>query len=191
MTDEQQSIEQLKREVNALLQKAQTIPNGLAELEQALAQATPKRATAATATRAAEATPVQLQEDDPAEEYQALKHHPKQPKVRKRPTPWTEEEEKFLIKLICERGPTWSEFEKEHSQRELIGRDQTALKDKARNIMRSIIDHGSEEEWLEKYPMWRGVTVGQARRGVHGYDGPPPPRNVKPLQSGYGDMLAD
>jgi len=57
--------------------------------------------------------------------------------------------------------------------------------------MRSIIDHGSEEEWLEKYPMWRGVTVGQARRGVHGYDGPPPPRNVKPLQPGYEDMLAD
>lgn len=170
-----------------MLQKAQSIPNGLNQIQQVLEKAAPARVIA-TATPTAEPTDAQDPDYDPAADYQALKHHPKQPKVRKRPTPWNEDEEKFLIKLICDRGPKWSEFERDYSHRELFGRNQTALKDKARNIMRGIIDHGSEEQWLAKYPMWAMVTVGAARRGVHAYEGRPPARDTQPR---YEEMLVD
>src|SRR2546423_6091932 len=110
-TDEQQVIEQLKREANALLRRAQSIPNGLNEIQQVLEKAGPAPVPA-TATPAAEPTDSPDPDYNPAAYYQALKHHPKVPKVRKRPTPWNEDEEKFLIKLICERGPKWSEFER-------------------------------------------------------------------------------
>jgi len=186
-TDEQQLIEQLKREADALLRKAQSIPNGLNEIQRVLKKVGPARVPA-TATPAAELRDSPDPDYDPATDYQALKHHPKVPKVRKRPTPWSEDEEKFLIKLICGRGPKWSEFETDYSHRELFGRNQTALKDKARNIMRGIIDSGSEEQWLEKYPMWARVTVGAARRGVHAYEGRPPAKDTQPR---YEEMLAD
>ena len=109
--------------------------------------------------------------DDREEETpEPVKHYPKVPKQRKKPVPWTDEEEGFLVKLVADRGPKWSSFEQLYGQDRLYGRDQTALKDKARNIMRKIIDQGGEEEFLRRCPMWRQVTVGSARRGVHGYE---------------------
>lgn len=186
-TDEQQLVEQLKREADVLLRKARSLPSGLNEIQHVLEKAGLARVPA-TATPAAQPTDSPDPDYDPAADYQALKHHPKLPKVRKQPIPWNEDEEKFLIKLICERGPKWSEFESDYSHRELFGRNQTALKDKARNIMRGIINHGSEEQWLKKYPMWAKVTVGAARRGVHAYEDRLPVRDTRP---GYEDMLAD
>jgi hypothetical protein len=84
---------------------------------------------------------------------------------------WTEAEEKFLAGLITKRGAKWSKFEKEYGNSELHGRSQMAMKDKARNLMRLVVDGGQEKEFLRKYPKWAGVTVGRARRGVHAYEG--------------------
>jgi len=98
-------------------------------------------------------------------------HIPKGPKSRKRPVPWTDEEERFLIDRVSKHGPKWSAFAKKYSGSRLVGRDQTALKDKARNIMLKKIEEGMEEEWLREHPMWAKVTVGSLRRGVHRTDG--------------------
>jgi hypothetical protein len=134
------------------------------------------------------------EEDEEDEEYEPevpevpVQHLRKEPVKRKKPVPWSEEEERFLINTICAEGAKWSNFQKRFARKELYGRDQTAIKDKARNIMRKIIDSGREEEWIAKYPLWSQVTVGQARRGVHGYDGKIPLVNPKQV---YAEMLQD
>lgn len=107
-------------------------------------------------------------------------HLKKEPIKRKKAMPWAEREERFLINLVCNEGAKWSSFQKRYAHAELFGRDQTAMKDKARNIKRKIIDSGREEEWIAKYPLWSQVTVGQARRGVHGYEGKIPKIDPKP-----------
>jgi hypothetical protein len=48
--------------------------------------------------------------------------------------PWSLEETELLIKLISKRGCTWSAILKEGGSGFYDGRDQVALKDKARNI---------------------------------------------------------
>lgn len=107
-------------------------------------------------------------------------HLPKTRLKRKKPNPWTKEEENYLINLISEHGPRWSDFEGSEGRGELFGRNQTAMKDKARNIMRQIIDAGKEKDWLKKFPKWKDVSVGTARRGVHAYQhGPIPERQAK------------
>jgi hypothetical protein len=107
-------------------------------------------------------------------------------KPRKKKVPWLEEEEAFLVQLVAEHGPKWSHFERTHGHGRLFGRDQTAIKDKARNIIRKIIDQGGEAEFIARCPLWSQVTVGSARRGVHGYSpGKIPRRKVKD----YMDMV--
>jgi hypothetical protein len=96
-------------------------------------------------------------------------HLVKDVKVRKKARPWSQEEEDFLIDLICTRGTEWSKFEVEFGRTKLYGRNQVAMKDKARNIMRAIINEGMEEEWVSEYENWKNVSVGSARRGVHAY----------------------
>jgi len=115
-----------------------------------------------------------------------VKHHKTYEKKRKKKVPWTETEEAFLVNLVAAHGAQWSNFERQYSRTKLFGRDQTAIKDKARNIMRKIIDQDGEEEFLERCPKWREVTVGSARRGVHGY-----PTGEIPIrkQKEYVDML--
>jgi hypothetical protein len=120
------------------------------------------------------------EEDEEVEREPPLLHIRKEPMKRKKAMPWSEREERFLIRIVCEEGPKWSAFQKRYAHGELFGRDQTAIKDKARNIMRKIIDSGREEEWIAKYPLWSQVTVGQARRGVHGYEGTIPKVDPKP-----------
>ena len=98
-------------------------------------------------------------------------HIRKAPLKRKQRIPWSEEEERFLIKLINKHGNKWAYFEAKYGRKALFGRNQVALKDKARNILRRIIDSGNEEVWVRKYPKWSEVTVGTTcRRGVHDYD---------------------
>jgi hypothetical protein len=125
-----------------------------------------------------------------AREYKSIIHLPTQRKIRKKPVPWSDEEEGLLIGLVSKNGARWAQFEGSHGQPggPLYPRNQTAMKDKARNIMRAIIDNGgpkAEKEWLTKYPLWRAVSVGSARRGVHAYegDGAPPPRPWKAAQA--------
>jgi hypothetical protein len=133
-----------------------------------------------------------LEEEEEAEEPGSpvhVKHHPTFPKQRKRPVPWSEAEESFLVKLISEKGTTWAEFERDYGRNRLFNRDQTAIKDKARNMMRKIIDEGNEEEFLERCPKWRQVTVGSSRRGVHGYSGGNLPKVTK--KRGYMEMVGD
>ena len=103
------------------------------------------------------------------------------PAVRKR-VPWSDYEVKTLIKAVALHGSQWSTIEGQY-RNNFVSRDQVALKDKARNMMRSIIDRQGDEgvaQWYRKYPRWREVTVGAARRGVHSYDPRaeiyPPPR---------------
>lgn len=124
-------------------------------------------------TRARHNNIVEEQEQEQDEEEAApVKHHKNQkigPKERKRPIPWSQEEEAFLVNIVCKEGAQWSRFETMYGQGPLYGRNQTALKDKARNIMRKIIDNDQEEEWIRRFPLWAQVTVGQARRGVHAY----------------------
>ena len=110
-----------------------------------------------------------------------VRHIPKVPIIRKKRNPWSPDEERFLITAVNKHGAKWALIEANHAHGELYGRNQTALKDKARNIMRRIIDCGNEEIWLNKYPKWAEVHVGPARRGVHGYDRYPntvPPEEV-------------
>jgi hypothetical protein len=119
-------------------------------------------------------------DDDDDDDDDDLLHLPKRPLKRKKPNPWTREEENCLINLISKHGPRWSDFERIKGRGELFGRNQTAMKDKARNIMRQIIDAGKEEDWLTKFPNWKKVSVGTARRGVHAYQhGPIPERQSK------------
>jgi hypothetical protein len=129
-------------------------------------------------------------EEEADEQTTPVKHFKKDsigPKERKKPHPWTDEEEAFLVELICKDGAKWSHFEKIYGRAELFGRNQTAIKDKARNIMRKIIDNDREEDWLTRFPLWAQVTVGQARRGVHAYqNGQIPDRQVK---RSYAEMV--
>jgi hypothetical protein len=115
---------------------------------------------------------------------------PLKPKPRKPREPWTEDEERFLIGLICTQGKRWAKFEQDHGEHgdgRLYGRDQVAIKDKARNILRRIINVGGEEELYARYPRWKGVSVGAARRGVHGYMGTIPDLRPKEVL----EMLPD
>lgn len=109
---------------------------------------------------------------DEVDEVVPIKHHKNErigPTERKKPTAWTDDEQAVLVNLVCEWGAQWAKFEREYGGSKLYGRNQTALKDKARNIMRKIIDNDQEEEWITRYPKWAQVTVGRARRGVHAY----------------------
>jgi len=128
-------------------------------------------------------------EDDDEREQTPIpvKHYKTLPKVRrKKPTPWNEVEEAFLVQLVAKEGAKWSSFERRYSHTRLIGRDQTAIKDKARNIMRKIIDQDGEEEFLARCPKWAEVTVGNPRRGVHGYE---PGKIPKRKEKAYIDMV--
>jgi hypothetical protein len=115
-----------------------------------------------------------------------VKHYPTIPKPRKERLPWTEDEESFLVQLVAKRGARWSEFETLYSDNRLFNRDQTAIKDKARNIIRKIIDQGGADEFYERCPKWREVTVGSSRRGVHGYK---PGQIPKRKKKAYIDMV--
>lgn len=134
-------------------------------------------------------------EPEPESEPEPVRHIRKVPLSRKKRTPWSEEEERFLIKVISEHGSKWSQFEAKYSRKELFGRNQLALKDKARNIMRRIIDTGNEEIWLKKYPKWAQVSVGAVRRGVHAYDdyedGLPPEKVLKRRHQGIVEESED
>jgi hypothetical protein len=105
-------------------------------------------------------------------------HLPKRPKERKQRIPWEKEETEKLFTLVCNHGPKWSLFEQRFSGGTdlLSNRDQGALKDKARNILRAYIQRGQEGALYKKYPRWKLVTAGAARRGVHGYLGVIPNR---------------
>jgi hypothetical protein len=152
----------LEKEINRVIKKARESGWGLETLRRQLEEATPARAPA----RGNE------DEEDEVEEVVPIKHHKKErigPAERKKPTAWSSDEQALLVNLVCEYGAQWSKFERMYGGGRLYGRNQTALKDKARNIMRKIIDNDQEEQWIARYPLWSQVTVGQARRGVHGY----------------------
>jgi len=148
--------------MDALIAKAKTTTGGLQILQQRLQEGSPPPRNRGDEEEEEE------REEEEEDEY--VLHLPTDKIVgRKKPIPWTKEEEKFLIDLICKHGPLWSKFEQYHAHGTLSGRNQTAMKDKARNIMRAIINQGNEAEWISRYPKWKGVSVGTARRGVHAY----------------------
>lgn len=122
---------------------------------------------------------IEQEEDEQEEDRVPTMHIAKKPKKRKDRVAWTEDEETFLANLIAARGPTWTVFETKYGRTRLAGRSQTAMKDKARNMMRAVIDNGEEEEFIRKYPKWAQVSVGQSRRGVHAYEGEIPDRRIK------------
>jgi hypothetical protein len=170
-----------------VLEYANVFPEGLEEVQQELNRVRPIISPElAMPVRQIDIMDQDDDNDAPIEMYRALKYHPKQVKQRKRPIPWTEEEEQFLIKKVCKYGAKWSLFEQNFSTTTLYGRNQTALKDKARNIMRCIIDSGEEENWLRKYPKWAEVTVGQARKGFQSLEGGPVERRPRP---GYLELM--
>ncbi len=182
MTIEEQQKQQLDKEIMRVVKKARRHSWNRTALEDAFEKA----------LGSLEAPAVILSDDEEEEEEEEeleeeqttpVRHFKKDrigPKERKKPIPWTEDDEEFLVDLICKQGAKWAHFETMYSSGKLYGRNQTALKDKARNIMRKIIDNDQEEEWLERFPLWSQVTVGQARRGVHAYqNGKIPPRRVK------------
>jgi hypothetical protein len=163
----------LSQQIKAVIERAKDYDDGLPELQRSLAQAI-------RVERADQGRHDEEEVEESAEEYEPVLHHAKAPKKRKTPVKWTAEEEKFLVNLIKENGARWSLFERNHGQEELFGRSQTAMKDKARNMMRDIINSGREKEFLQLFPKFAEVTVGQARRGVHAYVGNHvPERNMK------------
>jgi hypothetical protein len=103
----------------------------------------------------------------PAELPLPTVHAPKERRMRKPRNPWTLEEEAFLIDRIAKHGCKWAAFAKKYKDDRLKDRDQTALKDKARNIRLRWIEEGVEEEMINRFPNWAYVTVGSQRRGVH------------------------
>ena len=112
--------------------------------------------------------------DDHDHDYRpGVKHYPTAGKQRKPRVPWSDAEIEFLIKKIDKVGCQWVYLEQTCSGpgERLYGRDQVAIKDKARNLMRQIINAGNEEEWLARHPRWSAVSVGSGRRGVHAYEG--------------------
>jgi hypothetical protein len=173
------AAEQLKKDIEHVVQRAKEYNWGITTLERRIREST---------------RPLMVEENDgepeePEEPATPVKHHKKEiigPKERKKPTPWTQEEEAFFVNLVCDFGAQWSHFEQQYGNGELYGRNQTALKDKARNIMRKLIDNDQEEEWLKKFPLWAQVTVGQARRGVHAYQNGKIPQRSKRT---HADML--
>jgi len=156
--------------MDALIAKAKATTGGLQTLQQRLREEVqPTRDRGEEEEEEEEEVVVVVEEAEEDREEHYL-HLPKDKIVRrKKPTPWSKEEENFLIDLICKDGPLWSTFEERYGHGMLSGRNQTAMKDKARNIMRAIINQGKEEEWINEYPLWKRVSVGAARRGVHGY----------------------
>jgi hypothetical protein len=155
----------LTLQIGEIIERAKDYDDGLAELQQSLAQA--MEGERVDQGRQDEEEEV----DEPDEENEPVLHHAVEPKKRKKSVPWKEDEERFLSKLIKEHGAKWSYFELHYGQDDLYGRSQTAMKDKARNMMRLIVNSGTEKEFLQRFPKWAEVTVGLARRGVHAYEG--------------------
>lgn len=168
----QEDLEKIRAQMAELIRRARSVPQGLTAIEAAVREVIPRnqQRTRHGDPVAQDENEYQPEDSDEEEEQEPVLHFKKFPKQRKRPIPWTREEEQFLINRITKHGPKWSAFSKKYGTNRLFGRDQTALKDKARNIMRNIIDQGNEEQWLRLHPMWRKVTVGAARRGVHRED---------------------
>jgi len=170
-TRTQEDLEKIRAQMAELIRRARSVPQGLTAIEAAVREVIPQKQQEETrhvdlVSRDESEYPPEHEE----EEQEPVLHFKKFPKQRKRPVPWTREEEQFLINRITKHGPKWSSFSKKYGTNRLFGRDQTALKDKARNIMRNIIDQGNEERWLRLHPKWMKVTVGAARRGVHRED---------------------
>lgn len=178
MTKQQKEKQEFQNDLERVIEKAKNSPWAQKKLQTAIASPRHPRLPSADF------------EEEAEEQTTPVRHFKKDsigPKERKKPVPWSQDEEEFLVDLICKQGAKWSHFESIYSNGELFGRNQTALKDKARNIMRKIIDNDREEEWLRRFPLWAQVTVGQARRGVHGYQkGEIPPRQVK---RSYAEMV--
>jgi hypothetical protein len=174
MTKKEKEMQEFREELNHVVEKAQKHPWA--------------RKMIKTVFPTAESSTMIVSHVDEGEEEQTtpVKHFKKDRIERKKPNPWTEDDEEFLVNLICEQGAKWAHFERLYSDGKLFGRNQTALKDKARNIMRKIIDSDKEEAWLKKYPLWAQVTVGQARRGVHGYQSGEIP--ARPVKRSYTEM---
>jgi hypothetical protein len=160
----------LSQQIGEIIERAKDYDDGLAELQQSLSQAI-------GVERVDRRRQDEEEVEESAEEDEPVLHHATDPKKRKKPVKWTEAEEEFLTGLIRKNGARWSYFEREYGQKELFGRSQTAMKDKARNMMRQIVDSGKEKEFLGYFPKWAEVTVGSARRGVHAYEG-----NVVPVR---------
>jgi hypothetical protein len=170
----------LSQQIKAVIERAKDYDDGLPELQRSLAQAIGVR-------RVDQGRHDEEEEvEESAEEYEPVLHHANAPKKRKTPVKWTAEEEKFLANLIKKDGARWSHFEKNYGQKELFGRSQTAMKDKARNMMRDIINSGREKQFLQLFPKFAEVTVGQARRGVHAYVG-----NHVPVRNMKGSLEAE
>ena len=168
MTKKEKEMQKFREELDHVVEKAQQHPWARKMIKTVFPSAQPSTMIVSDV------------EEEGEEQTTPVKHFKKDRIERKKPTPWTEEDEAFLVDLICKQGAKWSHFERLYSDGKLFGRNQTALKDKARNIMRKIIDNDQEEEWLKRFPLWAQVTVGQARRGVHGYQsGEIPARPVK------------
>lgn len=121
------------------------------------------------------------------DESPKFKYFPKEPRPRKQRIPWESDEEETLVNAVDIDGPQWAKIESMYGRSKLYGRDQIAIKDKARNIMRRIIDSGHQEEWYEKHPNWRGVPAGNGRRGVHGYEPGIIPKKKKKFYERFGD----
>ena len=182
------NLNDLRRAMNDIYERAKGIPHGIQELERVVEERLPRthrafreRAKSRRARNAGDDSDYQdnqSQPDDREEQDSQSSerlpsptfHLPKARKIRKRRVPWTAEEEQFLIDRVAKHGPKWASFVTKYGQTRLIGRDQMALKDKARNIRLKWIETGQERKWLTKHPMWDQVTVGEARRGVHRID---------------------
>ena len=175
MTEEEKQKQKFQKELGRVLEKAKKYPWAKRVIQTVIALPEPIGSDV---------------EEEPEEQTTPIKHFKKDrigPKERKKPIPWAEDEEAFLVELICKQGAKWAHFENLYSGAELFGRNQTALKDKARNIMRKIIDNDQEEEWLTRFPLWAQVTVGQARRGVHAYQKGEIP--ARPVKRSYAEMV--
>ena len=161
----------MTQQIKDVIERAKDYEDGLPEVQRSLAQAI-----------AVERVDQGRQYEEEEVEEPVL-HHANSPKKRKKLVKWKAEEEKFLVHLIKENGARWSFFEKKYGQRQLFGRSQTAMKDKARNMMRILVNSGREKEFLQFFPKFAEVTVGRARRGVHAYEG-----NQVPVRESKGRL---
>ena len=110
MTIEEQQKQQLDKEIMRVVKKARRHSWNRTALEDAFEKALGSLEAPAVILSDDEEEEEEEEEELEEEQTTPLRHFKKDrigPKERKKPIPWTEDDEEFLVDLICKQGAKW------------------------------------------------------------------------------------